>query len=84
MVNFAEDFVLSVLLVDGGQAVLCAFGLFGGGNRGFSNPCPPLKCFQGGWPLAPEDVLYKGEHQFALFYCRELAYSLQQFPISQN
>jgi len=40
--NFAEGFVLSVLLIDGGQAVLCAFGLFGGGNRGFSNPCPPL------------------------------------------
>jgi len=37
--NFADSLLLLVLLIDGGQAVLCALGLFGGGNRGFSNPC---------------------------------------------
>jgi len=43
ILNFASSFVLLVLFIDGGQAVFCASGLFGGGNRGFSNPCPPLK-----------------------------------------
>jgi len=42
IVNCVDGSVLLVLLIDGGEAVLCAFGLFGGGNRGFSNPCPPL------------------------------------------
>jgi len=40
--SFAGGFVLLLFLIDGGQAVLCAFGLFGGGNRGSSNPCLPL------------------------------------------
>jgi len=40
--NFADGFVLLIFLIDVGQAVL-AFGLFGGGNRGFSKPYPPLK-----------------------------------------
>ena len=48
ILNFAIGFVLLVLLIDGGQAVLCALGLLNGGNRGFSNPCPPLNRVRGG------------------------------------
>jgi len=47
MVNFADSFLLLVLLTDGGQAVLCTLGLFGGGNKVFSNPCPPLNLPKG-------------------------------------
>jgi len=48
--NFAGGFVLLVFLIDSGQALLCAFGLLDGGDRGLKNPCPPLNPTGiGGW-----------------------------------